>query len=129
MILAYNDVTGAAMIPFFVKNHIIQRGRDFKSFANGPEEVLAFAEHARTMLQRNCPSALCSPVLRVDIFETLCNSLCVNEFENLDALCDAVRQPVVTNINGKRIRNSAEIIDNDLIQFRLEKYKYKTLYL
>lgn len=103
-VITENDVSGASMDIYFAKNHIGE-SRDFKSFARY-HDVVAFAKHVKQVFKSNCPSAVCTPVLRVDIFQSQCNKLVLNELENLDAFTEKSGQ---VDINNKRPHNDTDV--------------------
>ena len=105
VVITENDVSGATMPPFFAKNHV-QSEKDFFKFSPN-QNVISFAQHAKDVLKRNCPAAVCCPVLRVDIFETQCGTLVVNEFGNLDAL---VQKSGQVDINNRRARPDTDVL-------------------
>jgi hypothetical protein len=78
------------MEPFFAKNHI-DSGPDFKAFAPN-QNIMSFARRCKDIFERNATAAVCCPLLRVDIFESQCNMLYMNEMENLDALVQVAAQ-------------------------------------
>jgi hypothetical protein len=94
VVIPYNDVSengeGRAMEPFFAKNHI-DSGPDFKAFAPN-QNIMSFARRCKDIFERNATAAVCCPLLRVDIFESQCNMLYMNEMENLDALVQVAAQ-------------------------------------
>jgi len=117
VVLAENDVTGEKMAPFFTKNHIRDEA-DFQAF-HGDHDIFAFAEHAKAMYQAKLPGALVSPLIRVDVFETQCFIMKVNEFENLDANTPKSGQK---NSTGQRCKPTT---DSVLTAFKLRYWKDK----
>lgn len=89
IVITENDVSGASLEPFLAKSHV-RRNNDFRNFKNSIEDITAFALQAKAMFKERCTHSLCTPVLRVDIFETETFNLIVNELENLDALIEAM---------------------------------------
>ena len=72
---------------------------------------------------RNSVASVCCPLLRVDIFESHCGMLFLNELENLDAMVERTGQ-----LNSTRKRAS---LDTDVLMenFRIEFFKAKIIQL
>jgi hypothetical protein len=117
VVLAENDVTGEKISPFFALNHIADES-DFQAF-HGDHDIFAFAEHAKAMFQAKVPGALVSPLIRVDLFETQCFIIKVNELENLDANTPKSDQ---MNSSGQRCKPT---MDSALTEFKLRFWKDK----
>ena len=125
VVIPYNDVScigpGRTLAPFFAKNHI-DSGADFKAF-NGEHDLLAFAQHCKDVFVSNSVASTCCPLLRVDIFESQCDMLMLNEIENLDAMVQRAGQ-----LDAKRKRTSGDT-DVKMEEFRVQFFEDKFIQL
>lgn len=104
-VIPENDVTCTTMNSFFAKSHVILK-TDQQAYARH-QDVKAFAQKVKAELKKACVDVACSPLLRVDTFESQCGMLRVNEVESLDALVEASGQ---LDINRKRAPPDTDIL-------------------
>jgi hypothetical protein len=96
-------------------NHV--KTNDSRKFLKANESrVIEFAQHVKTIFKRNCPGAVCCPVLRVDVFESQSGKLLLNELESLEALADSTHSG-----NKKR----GEDINMQVTTFRIKFFENK----
>ena len=53
--------------------------------------VIEFAQHVKSIFKQNCLSAVCFPVLRIDVFESQSGQLKFADLKSLEALADSTQ--------------------------------------